>query len=59
MSSFDEVRAAISDKYYCDNGLIAKIPPNIPNFSEFGKISSKEQEVIDKINEMSKIISCY
>lgn len=60
MSSFDEVKAAISGKYDDPNdGLIAQIPSGQPDFSEFGEISSKEQQVIDKINEMSKIISCY
>ncbi len=56
MSSFDEVKAAISGNY---NKLKDEIPQDKPSFSDFGKISKKEQEVIDKINEMSKIISCY
>ena len=56
MSSFDEVKDAISDDY---KKLKDNIPSGQPDFSHFGEISRKEQDVIDTINEMSKIISCY
>ena len=56
MSSFDEVKGAISDKYEILNGNISDTNTS---FSDFGEISEKERQVIDKINEMSKTISCY
>jgi hypothetical protein len=56
MSSFDEVKGAISGNYEILKGNISNTDTS---FSKFGEISSKEQDVIDKINEMSKIISCY
>lgn len=56
MSRLDDLYDDISDNY---NKLKDDIPQNKPSFSEFEKISSKEQQVIDNINEMSKIISCY
>lgn len=55
MSSFDDLYADISGNYEILKGNIG----NTPIFSKFGDISSKEQQVIDNINEMSKIISCY
>ena len=56
MSSFDQVKDDISGNYEILKGNIVNTNTS---FSHFGKISSKEQDVIDKINEMSKIISCY
>ena len=56
MSRLDDLYDDISGNY---NKLKDDIPQNKPSFSEFEKISSKEQQVIDNINEMSKIISCY
>ena len=56
MSSFDDLYDDISGNY---KRLKDDIPSVQPDFSKFGEISSKEQQVIDNINEMSKIISCY
>lgn len=56
MSSFDDLYDDISGNY---KKLKDDIPSGQPDFSKFGEISSKEQQVIDNINEMSKIISCY
>ena len=56
MSRLDDLYDDISGNY---NKLKDHIPQNEPSFSDFGEISRKEQQVIDNINEMSKIISCY
>lgn len=56
MSSFDDLYDDISGNYEILKGNISNTNTS---FSEFEKISSKEQQVIDNINEMSKIISCY
>lgn len=57
MSRFDDLYDDISGNYY---KLKGDIPNNDSNFhSKFKEISDKERKVIDNINEMSKIISCY
>ena len=63
MSSFDEVKGAVNQKYIDlineVNNLTFESDASQDSHSNFKKISDKEREVIDKINEMSKIISCY
>ena len=63
MSSFDEVKDAINQKYINlineVNNSTFELDASHDSHSNFRKISDKERQVIDKINEMSKIISCY
>lgn len=63
MSSFDEVKGAINQKYINLINEVNKLTPGLDasqdSISNFKNISEKERAVIDKINEMSKTISCY